>query len=62
MDWQPINSALFGQELQISVIENGEVHSLVFPCRRAINGWLHGRTGEPVQVRPTHWRPWVQSH
>ena len=60
MDWQPIDSAPFGQDLQLGVIEGGEVHSLVFPCRRTKDGWLNGRTSKPVPVRPTHWRPWVE--
>jgi hypothetical protein len=60
MDWQPIDSAPFGQDLQLGVIEGGEAHSLVFPCRRTNDGWLNGRTNRPVPVRPTHWRPWVE--
>ena len=56
VDWQPIDSAPFGEDLQLSVIEGDEVHFLVFPCRRTTEGWLHGLTNKPVPVRPTHWR------
>jgi hypothetical protein len=56
MDWQPIDSAPFGEDLQLSVIEGEEFHFLVFPCRRTKDGWLHGLTGTLVPVRPTHWR------
>jgi hypothetical protein len=35
MDWQPIDPAPFDQCLELSVIEDSEVHALVFPCRRA---------------------------
>jgi hypothetical protein len=60
MDWWPIDTAPFETDLQLSVIENGEVHSLVFPCRRTEDGWSHGWTQQPVPVRPTHWRSWAE--
>ena len=56
VDWQPIDSAPFGEDLQLSVIEDEEVHFLVFPCRRTKDGWLHGLTKKLVPIRPTHWR------
>jgi hypothetical protein len=59
IDWQPIDTAPFGEDLHLSVIENGEVHSLVFPCRRTKNGWLHSLTSNDVPVHPTHWRHWL---
>jgi hypothetical protein len=58
VDWQSIDTAPFGQDLQLSVIENGEVHALIFPCRRAEGGWLRGLTKQLVSIRPTHWRLW----
>jgi hypothetical protein len=59
-DWQPIASAPFDRDLRLSVIENGEAHERVFPCRRAETGWVNAKTGKPVPVQPTHWRPWLQ--
>lgn len=58
VDWHSIDTAPFGQDLQLSVIENGEVHALVFPCRRTEGGWLRGHTKQLVSIRPTHWRLW----
>jgi hypothetical protein len=58
VDWQSIDTAPFGQDLQLSVIEDGEVHALVFPCRRTDGGWLRDLTKQMVSVRPTHWRAW----
>jgi hypothetical protein len=60
LDWQPIAIAPFDRELQLSVIEKGEVYALVFPCRRGGNGWVHAKTGQPVFVEPTHWRSWPE--
>ena len=58
-NWQPIESAPFDRELQLSVIE-GEVHALVFPCRRTEAGWISG-SGKAVEVSPSHWRDWAET-
>jgi hypothetical protein len=56
--WRPISTAPFDCDLQLSVIEKGEVYALVFPCRQTDAGWVHAKTHEPVYVSPTHWRVW----
>ena len=38
-DWQPITSAPFDRDLQLSVIEKEEVYALIFPCRQDTN-WM----------------------
>jgi hypothetical protein len=58
LEWQPIAIAPFDHDLQLGVIEQGEVYALVFPCRRTSVGWADATTGKPVLVDPTHWRPW----
>jgi hypothetical protein len=59
MDWEIIDTAPFGHDLEICVIEDGEVYALVFPCRRADGGWSNALTRELVIVHPTHWRYWA---
>jgi hypothetical protein len=56
--WQPISSAPFDQDLELSVIEANEAHALVFPCRRMVSGWLNVKMNAQVFVSPTHWRRW----
>jgi hypothetical protein len=56
--WRPVNLAPFGCDLQLCVIDKGEVHALVFACRRVEGGWMHALTGHRVSVDPTHWRHW----
>jgi hypothetical protein len=56
--WNPISSAPADRDLRLAVIESGEVHALVFPCRRARGGWIHAETGKPILVSPTHWCEW----
>jgi hypothetical protein len=57
-EWRPISTAPFDRDLELSVIENGEVYALVFPCRRTKNKWLNASTSKAVDVDPTHWRDW----
>ena len=59
-DWQPIATAPFDCDLELSVIEKGEVDALVFPCRRVKSGREDAKTGQLVTVRPTHWRLWPE--
>jgi hypothetical protein len=58
--WIPIITAPFDRDLQLSVIEDGEVYALVFSCRRTANGWIDAGSGYPVYVHPTHWRAWSE--
>lgn len=57
-EWRPISSAPLAEDLELSVIERGEVHALLFPCRRTDSGWVNATTKWAVSVAPTHWRRW----
>jgi len=59
--WRSISIAPFERELALAVIDNDGVHALVFPCRRALDGWINARTLENIDVYPTHWREWTQN-
>lgn len=59
--WRPISTAPIGCELQLSVIEDGEEHSLVFPCHRTTSGWRNCQTEKFVTLHPTHWRHWGET-
>lgn len=57
--WKSTATAPFDRHLQLAVIDTaGEVHALVFPCRRVLRGWVNSQTGAPVHIFPTHWREW----
>jgi hypothetical protein len=56
--WHLAATAPFDHDLELAVIEGGEVHALVARCRRTQRGWLNAATGRQVDVDPTHWRPW----
>jgi hypothetical protein len=57
-EWHPVASAPFDRDLQLSVIETDEVHSLVFPCQRTRSGWRRASTGSVVSIEPSHWQEW----
>jgi hypothetical protein len=56
---QPILSAPFDCDLELAVIDQDGEHALTFSCRRAQHGWINATTKQLVNVRPTHWRAWV---
>lgn len=57
--WQLANTAPFERRVELAVITIHGIHSLAFPCRRVLHGWLNAETGEPLKgFNPTHWREW----
>jgi hypothetical protein len=58
--WESILSAPFDRDLELAVLDERGEHALVFPCRRVAEGWIDVSTKKLVEVRPTHWREWVQ--
>jgi len=58
MEWEPISSAPFDRDLELAVIDRDGPHALVFPCRRNFGGWINTKTGQRIDVNPTHWRSW----
>lgn len=58
MQWQPIETAPGGIDLELAVLDEEGAHALVFPCRKGVNGWVDG-DGLIVPIRPTHWRHWI---
>jgi hypothetical protein len=54
----PIESAPFGRDLELAVIEYAGPQALVFPCRRVLYGWVRTEANDHVNVHPTHWRHW----
>jgi hypothetical protein len=61
MVWQPISIAPFDRDLELAVRDCGELHALVFPCRRVLGGWVKAATRERICVNPTHWRNWLDA-
>ena len=58
--WQHVSTAPFDRDLELAVIDDDGPHTLVFPCRRILSGWMKVETKERLDVRPTHWREWPE--
>ena len=58
--WQPISTAPFEHDLELAVFDSDGPHALVFPCRRIPGGWMNAEPKKWIEVRPTHWREWVE--
>jgi len=56
--WQSVSTAPYDQDLELAVMDRDGTHTLVFPCRRTLVGWVKSGTRERVEVSPTHWRLW----
>jgi hypothetical protein len=58
MTWTPASKAPFDRDLELAVIDRTGTHTLVFPCRRILYGWIDAHTKRRLEVEPTHWREW----
>ncbi len=38
------------------------IHALVFPVRKSGTEWVDASTKKRVDIAPTHWRRWTDSH
>jgi hypothetical protein len=59
--WQPIATAPFDGDLELAVVDQNGVHTLVFPCRRVDHAWIKVQGERLIEVHPTHWRPWAET-
>jgi hypothetical protein len=57
--WLPISIALAEMHLQVGVMgKDGNVTALVFPVLKQGALWVDASSKAPVDIGPTHWRPW----
>lgn len=54
----PIDLAPSGTDLEVGVMDNGDIHTLVFPVRKNGQSWTKASTQERIDIQPTHWRKW----
>ncbi len=59
--WNTIAHAPEHLLLRLAVIEAGEEHVLIFPCRLENGQWINPSTGAAVAIHPTHWQDWAPS-
>lgn len=57
--WKTIGDAPLDRDVEVAVIDRDGEHPLVFACRRVADGWIAASTHRRLDIRPTHWRPWI---
>ncbi len=58
--WLPVAIAPADADLEVCVIDDQGVHALVFPTRKRGHQWIDPSNGKPIDIDPTHWRPWSE--
>jgi hypothetical protein len=56
-EWGPIATAPFDEDVEVGIAGRQGIDALALLCRRTERGWVVAPTGEPVPIKPTHWRP-----
>jgi len=56
--WLPVSIAPSDIDLEVCVMGRHDVVALVFPVRKEKFFWADAETKKPVDIEPTHWRPW----
>jgi len=60
--WLPVSIAPADMDLEVGVMSQQDVVTLVFPVRKQKFYWADAKTKKPVDIEPTHWRPWRVEH
>jgi hypothetical protein len=53
-----LNDVPKDRDLRLGVLDGETVHALVFPCRLREGSWMNAKTGQRVEIHPTHWQEW----
>jgi hypothetical protein len=62
-EWLPVSIAPSDVDLEVCVMDyDGIVHALVFPCRKNKTEWVDASTKRHIDIQPTHWRKWSETH
>ena len=56
--WLPVSIAPSDIDLEVSVMDRGDVHALVFPVRKSGTDWVDASTKKLIDIAPTHWCKW----
>ena len=57
-EWLPVSIAPSDIDLEVGVMDKGDVYALVFPVCKSGTYWVDASTKKYIDVAPTHWRTW----
>jgi hypothetical protein len=58
-NWLPVSIAPADADLEVCVVEQGDIHRLTFAVRKWGSDWVNASTRLCIDIRPTHWRYWT---
>ena len=57
--WHSISTAPNNQELELRIVQVGEIAPLEFPCLQTNAGqWINVDLGSGIKINPVEWRVW----
>jgi hypothetical protein len=57
--WRLISTAPSNQELELRIVEDGNISALEFPCLRTNAGaWINVDLGAEIKLQAVEWRVW----
>jgi hypothetical protein len=60
--WKNAETAPEGATAQVLVTDGaGPDYLLPYPCTLTADGWVNAASGKPLAVRPTYWKPYVET-
>jgi hypothetical protein len=63
VEWLPVSIAPSDGDLEVCVMDyDGIVQALVYPCHKNGAEWVDALNKKHVDIQPTHWRKWTESH
>jgi hypothetical protein len=58
--WLPVAIAPSDADLEVCVLDERGLHSLVFPVHKRGTDWVDAVTKKRIDIVPTHWRKWSE--
>ena len=59
LNWHPISTAPYNQELELRIADGAEVVTLDFPCLKTnLDAWINVDLGTEIEMQPVEWRLW----
>ena len=57
--WRAISTVPYNQELELRIVENGQIVTLEFPCLKTnADAWINVDLGTEIKIQPVEWRVW----
>lgn len=63
VEWLPVSVAPTDEDLEVCVMDyDGILLALAYPCHKKGAEWVDATNKKHIDIQPTHWRKWAESH